>query len=572
MVSLRILAQTKRENKVTDLLNTLFKSWRGSTLQTIAAIILPLTLALVAVSFGSYFLHQNAMRAMVGERDERAVKASAEIIQSEVLRRKDSLEMLVRFASENDFTDDSLDQDTQGLFDRGLVFFQPHASPIFVHVHPKLAEAISTFDEKEPFGTVIQDGEPIVLVKVINHQNGNGLVGAFSANTLLNEAVAEDHLQHGNMAVYVFDQTGSLLFKNGLGSLDNDPVPHPGVVEGLVGKSGASFVQANGKEQVIAFSFIPATGWAIVMEESWEEVATPSLLTTQVTPLILIPALLLAALMLWFGAEQIVKPLGALEKKAAMVAVGDYQEIESPVNGIEEIRHLQRELALMARQVLAAQQSLHNYIGEITRGQEEERQRLALELHDETIQTLIALKQRAQLRIRALPKGDPTIPAMEELGSLTEDAINKLRRTIKALRPIYLEDFGLATSLEMLSNENSSAYGFPFSYIKTGIERRLEPEVELAIYRIAQESLNNVGRHAKAQTAELNIGFTPEDVILQISDDGVGFIPPANLSDFMREGHFGLVGLHERAQLIGAKLEIRSTVGKGTHIILKLNK
>ncbi len=557
---------------MTDLLNTLFKSWRGSTLQTIAAIILPLTLALVAVSFGSYFLHQNAMRAMVGERDERAVKASAEIIQSEVLRRKDSLEMLVRFASENDFTDDSLDQDTQGLFDRGLVFFQPHASPIFVHVHPKLAEAISTFDEKEPFETVIQDGEPIVLVKVINHQNGNGLVGAFSAVTLLNEAVAEDHLQHGNMAVYVFDQTGSLLFKNGLGSLEKDPVPHPGIVEGLAGKSGASFVQANGKEQVIAFSFIPATGWAIVMEESWEEVATPSLLTTQVTPLILIPALLLAALMLWFGAEQIVKPLGALEKKAAMVAVGDYQEIESPVNGIEEIRHLQRELALMARQVLAAQQSLHNYIGEITRGQEEERQRLALELHDETIQTLIALKQRAQLRIRALPKGDPTIPAMEELGSLTEDAINKLRRTIKALRPIYLEDFGLVTSLEMLSNENSSTYGIPFSYIKTGIERRLEPEVELAIYRIAQESLNNVGRHAKAQTAELNIGFTPEDVILQISDDGVGFIPPANLSDFMREGHFGLVGLHERAQLIGAKLEIHSTVGKGTHITLKLNK
>ena len=557
---------------MTDLLNSLFKSWRGSTLQTIAAIILPLTLALVAVSFGSYFLHQNAMRAMVGERDERAVKASAEIIQSEVLRRKDSLEMLVRFASENDFTDDSLDQDTQGLFDRGLVFFQPNTSPIFVHVHPKLAEVISTLDEKEPFETVIQDGEPIVLVKVISHQNGNGLVGAFSANTFLNEAVAEDHLQHGNMAVYVFDQTGSLLFKNGLGSLEKDPVPHPEIVEGLAGKSGASFVQANGKEQVIAFSFIPATGWAIVMEESWEEVATPSLLTTQVTPLILIPALLLAALMLWFGAEQIVKPLGALEKKAAMVAVGDYQEIESPVNGIEEIRHLQRELALMARQVLAAQQSLHNYIGEITRGQEEERQRLALELHDETIQTLIALKQRAQLRIRALPKGDPTIPAMEELGSLTEDAINKLRRTIKALRPIYLEDFGLVTSLEMLSNENSSTYGIPFSYIKTGIERRLEPEVELAIYRIAQESLNNVGHHAKAQTAELKVEFTSEDVILQILDDGVGFIPPANLSDFMREGHFGLVGLHERAQLIGAKLEIHSTVGKGTHITLKLNK
>jgi signal transduction histidine kinase len=219
----------------------------------------------------------------------------------------------------------------------------------------------------------------------------------------------------------------------------------------------------------------------------------------------------------------------------------------------------------MAQKLRAAQQSLHDYIGAITRGQEDERRRLARELHDDAIQSLIALKQRVQLTRLGL-KGETAADEMAELESLAEQTIDNLRRQTRALRPMYLEDLGLVTALEMLAQETSQSAGIRVDFHRQGDERRLPSEVELALYRMAQEALSNVTRHAQASQASVGLRFERQEVVLEVSDNGRGFEVPRSPAEFAPSGHFGLLGLHERAELIGARLEIRSAPGKGASI------
>ena len=160
--------------------------------------------------------------------------------------------------------------------------------------------------------------------------------------------------------------------------------------------------------------------------------------------------------------------------------------------------------------------------------------------------------------------------ALNELESLSEQTIENLRRLTRALRPIYLEDLGLVTALEMLTRETRQVNGLEVKFDKQGTERRLAREAELALYRIAQESLNNVARHAKARSALVNILFGEKEIILEVSDDGVGFQTPKSPTDFASNGHFGLLGIHERAELIGARLEVESARGSGTRLRVRL--
>ncbi|HKJ37759.1 MAG TPA: histidine kinase, partial [Anaerolineales bacterium] len=322
-------------------------------------------------------------------------------------------------------------------------------------------------------------------------------------------------------------------------------------------------------EHVIAYAPIPLTGWALLSDEAWETVGSPSLRLTQVAPLVLVPAFLLALIALWFSAKRIIQPLQKLESKAAALAWGDFDGIKEPVGGISEISQLQNELQEMAHKVRSAQEGLRDYIGAITSAQEDERHRLARELHDDTIQAVIALKQRVQL-IEKTVKDKKTHQSLEELESLAEQTIENLRRLTRALRPIYLEDLGLVTALEMLVRETNDSNSLSVNFQRSEQERRLAGEVELVLYRIAQEALNNVIRHAKASSATLHIIYEDQEVQLDVSDNGVGFQIPNSPTDFAPSGHFGLLGIHERAELIGARLKIESALGEGTRLNVQL--
>ncbi|MBI5352097.1 MAG: sensor histidine kinase, partial [Chloroflexi bacterium] len=255
-----------------------------------------------------------------------------------------------------------------------------------------------------------------------------------------------------------------------------------------------------------------------------------------------------------------------LETKAAALAWGDFESIKDSVGGISEVQDLQKELTEMSRKVQAAQAGLHDYIGAITSAQEDERLRLAHELHDDTIQSVIALKQRVQLAEKLI-KDQKGKQSLRELEGLAEQTVENLRRIIRALRPIYLEDLGLVTALEMLAQETKS---IQVVFYRNGNQHRLEHEVELALYRIAQEALNNIVRHSQAVHATLKIDFSQHEVKLEISDDGVGFVMPKSPTDFAPSGHFGLLGMKERSELIGGRFEVQSEAGGGTRISVHL--
>jgi signal transduction histidine kinase len=304
-------------------------------------------------------------------------------------------------------------------------------------------------------------------------------------------------------------------------------------------------------------------------EEDVKTVTSPALELTLLAPLVLIPPLLFSVAGLWFVTRQIIQPLQKLESKAAALAWGDFETIREPVGGISEVQSLQRELMEMSRKVKSAQEGLHDYIGAITSAQEEERTRLAHELHDDTIQAVIALKQRVQLAQKLVddPNGKQSL---KELETLAEQTVENLRRLTRALRPIYLEDLGLVTALEMLTREVSQNNPVAVSFQKTGQERRLEREVELTLYRIAQEGLTNVVKHSQANQAALKIVFSETYVQIEVDDNGVGFSVPNSPTEFAPNGHFGLLGVHERADLIGAKLEVLSTPGNGTQLKVRV--
>jgi len=564
-------------------------SWRGLILQLLLVTVLPLTFLLIAFTFGSLVLHQQAMRTLVGERDERAVRTAASAIAEQVHQRLNTIRLLSVKAEGVDSSDlsaifSSVDF-LQSDFDYGLAFFGKDGKleaasgdpPIWHALQPGLIPYFQKLFQGNETTLIVpgtvehpQTGDAMVLVLAVDPARQRVTAGSFSAAALA-ERILGDALSSGNPTSFILvDNNQRLLYRKGYLFTEAELISHSGVAEALRGESGTTYQRVGDSEHVVAYSPVETLGWGLISEEPWEMVDTPMLRTTQAAPLVLVPVLVLALLALWFAARQIIRPLQELETKSVELAGGDFQSIEQPVGGIAEIRHLQAGLVHMAHKVNAAQQSLHNYIGAITAAQEDERRRLARELHDDTIQALIALKQRVQLA-GLNPHEAPTPASLDEISALTEQTIENLRRLTRALRPIYLEDLGLTTALEMLARETGQAAGIPVEFSLQGEERRLPSEVELAMYRIAQEALSNVARHAQASYASLGIDFLPQKVTLQIIDDGLGFEMPRSPAEFAHGGHFGLLGLYERADLIGANLQIDTTPDQGTRLTLTVH-
>ena len=553
---------------------------RGLTVQLFATTVLPLTLLLLIIAFGSVYLHEQDMRALVGERDERAVQAAAAALESELHHRAAGITSLVALAElSNDPSVIAATDDLASDFDGGLAYLNDSGhliattdkSGLWDWVAQTNISLASPSDLRPVFSSPFPDpGSKRLFVIVSQYSTSRNIIvaGAFSAENLANETLPASYPAGDPVTIYLLDPSRRLLFAKGIAAPESLPAEHVGVAEALRGESGTRYVQVEDSEHVIAYSPIPLTGWALITEEDWQAVVSPSLQATQVAPLVFVPAFVLALIALWFVVRQIVQPLQRLESKAAALAWGDFETMRESVGGISEVQHLQKELMEMARKVQAAQEGLHDYIGAITTAQEEERMRLARELHDDTIQAVIALKQRVQLA-QKLAKDQNTRKSLIDLETLAEQTIENLRRLTRALRPIYLEDLGLVTALEMLVKETSQSNHLHVDFHQSGKERRLSRETELAIYRIAQEALSNIVHHAKAKHADVRIDFDKE-IKLEVTDDGVGFSVPKSPTDFAPSGHFGLLGMGERADLIGARLEVSSEAGRGTRLSVRL--
>ena len=554
---------------------------RGLTVQLLAITVLPLTLLLLIIAFGSVSLHQRDMRTLVGERDERAVQAAAAALSSELHHRAANIMNLAILAElSNEFSSIRTTSDLSSDFDGGLAYLDTNRKLIASTPPSEIWSSISQSDillasastSNSVFSSPFLDpssNKYFVVVSQFIAARNIIVAGVFSPDTLAQDTLSTSYPDSTHVTIFLLDPARQILFSSGPLAAQKISADHPGVTDALRGESGTTYVKQDGVEHVVAYSVIKPTGWALLTEEEWEMVVSPSLRLTQIAPLVVVPAFILALLALWFVVSRIVQPLQKLESKAAALAWGDFQAIQEPVGGISEVQHLQMELTDMSRKVQAAQEGLHDYIGAITSAQEEERARLARELHDDTIQAVIALKQRVQLAQKSV-KDQNGKQSLKELETLAEQTIENLRRLTRALRPIYLEDLGLVTALEMLAREMSQTDQLVVDFQKTGQERRLSRDVELALYRIAQEALNNVLKHSRATRADLKISFGASAVQMAVSDNGTGFHVPNSPTEFAPNGHFGLLGVHERADLIGAKLEIESALGKGTRLMVRL--
>jgi two-component system sensor histidine kinase UhpB len=232
--------------------------------------------------------------------------------------------------------------------------------------------------------------------------------------------------------------------------------------------------------------------------------------------------------------------------------------------------HERLEIKVQERTVelSGANHSLRELSSRLMQVQEEERSRLARDLHDEIGQLLTALKIDLQ-EVQHGEVGHSHAGALTDSLELVDHLLTQVRTLALDLRPSVLDDLGLVAALRWYANRQAKRNGWILSLSVEGMTRRVPVPIEVACFRIAQEALTNVAKYARAKTIDLTLHRQDEDVTLVIQDDGVGFDVMSARQRAQEGQSIGLLGMEERVRLAGGILEISSTAGRGTTILLR---
>jgi len=218
-----------------------------------------------------------------------------------------------------------------------------------------------------------------------------------------------------------------------------------------------------------------------------------------------------------------------------------------------QLKKLQEQMA----EISADKRAMDQAYRQLVDVREEERERLSRELHDQAIQSLVGLKFHIK---------DKNIEPQGDLQTEIDEVIDTLRDLCSDLRPPALENLGLVPVLQSYLNDFENRTGLPVKFMVEGKEQRLPTEIELSLFRVAQEAMTNAWRHAQTPKIEVTIQFDKGVVNLTISDQGCGFIVPERLKLLAEKGHFGLVNMDERVEHMGGSLQLSSEPGQGTTI------
>jgi PAS domain S-box-containing protein len=230
-------------------------------------------------------------------------------------------------------------------------------------------------------------------------------------------------------------------------------------------------------------------------------------------------------------------------------------------------QHIARDVSEERRM----QNNLRYYLNQITRAQEEERKRISRELHDDTAQALFAISRQMDNFIRDnIGLSQQQRISLRDIRQRIGVSLQGIRRFSQDLRPSIIDDLGLLPAVQWLVKQKAEDSGIDISLRINGKEQRLLPEMELILFRIIQEALNNIGKHAAATKAEVSLEFADLQLTVAISDNGKGFDLPDAVGDLSNSGKLGLVGMHERVSLLGGTMTIQSKPGQGTAIDLSI--
>ena len=209
-------------------------------------------------------------------------------------------------------------------------------------------------------------------------------------------------------------------------------------------------------------------------------------------------------------------------------------------------------------------------LGRVLQATEEERTRIASDLHDGPVQALAILSYNAHRARRKLSRQETeeADALMATVESSLEEEVKTLRRLMSDLRPPVLDNRGLAAALSEQASNFERDHEIA-SKVEVALDERLAPELETVLYRVVQESLNNIAKHAQAQHVGIDVATSGDQVLLTVSDDGVGFQAGEEI-ELLKGGHYGLAGMRERVAMAGGSLDVQSSPGKGTTIAVTL--
>lgn len=233
--------------------------------------------------------------------------------------------------------------------------------------------------------------------------------------------------------------------------------------------------------------------------------------------------------------------------------------------------HLEELVAIRTKKLSESEANLLELSNHLQRVREEDRTHFARELHDELGQNMTALRIECNALAKALPTAPPTIKAkLDSMDKMIEDTLNATRRICEDMRPGMLDDLGLEAALSHYAKQFTTQHGVACDLSMDRQNYGLDEPLSTAIYRLVQEGLTNIARHANASYALISLEDRGDEIMLTIADDGCGIsVEPDN--DTKRK-HYGLLGMRERVQLLHGHIFVDSAAGRGTHIEVKIPK
>lgn len=569
--------------------------FRSLHFRVLFGLIIPFTAILTAALVTIIYTFQNSMTQLVLERHQQLANLAAVTVSQGIEGDSHVLEALRSRASSRGLSgevpEDVFRQSAEALVDFTAGVIQVNASGEMIAATPNLPlekwdglpesdlyRRLSTARNPVFSGVVtLQNGEKAILIAVpIIDEAGifsGAVIGGINISqpgNSIDTSIQKLTASTPGIACLIDGQGIVISHPNPaeIGKNYKDRFTSGRAIHGSRG--GSLWKSPEGEWFVGAEAPVSLSGWNVVINEPWDTITGPARRSAYMILIFVLLALALFIFLSWAGTRQVTEPIQKLSKNTLLLASGEaVPAIEE--TQIKEIDDLGSAFSRMAMQISSYRDGLRHYVEALTRSQEEERLRIARELHDETVQNLLAVYRRMEL-FGALETDPQKRQQFSALHDMIGQTLQGVRLISQDLRPMMLDDLGFVPAVQMLVRKAHEGPGAvpDVSVEVSGEIRPLPAGVELALYRVVQEALNNVRKHARATSVRVVIDYQPDSVRLEIVDDGVGFSVPSSFAELVRSGNLGLMGIQERVWAAGGKLNVESKIGKGTVITIHL--
>ncbi len=436
----------------------------------------------------------------------------------------------------------------------------------------------------------LTDAERVLFAVIIAPiMNEAGEVNGFLAGELEAEHEHLDLIPLANLGegstAFLIDDEGAVIAEGSGPPLAGDDWDAT-TIEHLIRsrEPGTAIDREHGPSHVEAYHPLVTIPAGVVVEEREDRaLAIPRNLERNML-WIGIGGIAVASVGAWLHSRGVVRPIRELTAASAKMASGSLDD-PIPVNRGDEVGQLARSFETMRvrlkesleerdrweeqleARVRERTQEVQTLLGKVISAQEEERMRIARELHDESAQDLVALLAGVQTAEAALPsspaKARQTLASMKPLA---KRALEEMRQTILDLRPSALDDLGLAPALRWYAESRLNPQDITLHWEAISEPVHLPESIAIALYRITQEAITNIVKHAQASQAWIRLESTKSTIAIEVTDDGRGFDYEKLRPSVTNTRGLGILGMKERASLLGGAVEIDSTPGAGTSV------